>query len=72
MVGSGMEDICLVLGLEEGLSGIFRYSLSNECVIREIELTSALERVRQVRLEGKMFDMGNYEAFVNCVAGFSK
>lgn len=46
MVGSGIEDICLVLGLEEGLSGIFRYSLSNQCAIREIELTSALERVR--------------------------
>lgn len=45
---------------------------------KEIELTSALDRVREqygmigVQLQGRMYDMGNYNAFVNCVSEFSK
>jgi UTP-glucose-1-phosphate uridylyltransferase/galactokinase len=45
---------------------------------REIELTSALDAVRQqtgmmgVRLQGERFDMGNPAALVNTVAKFSK
>jgi len=45
---------------------------------KEIELTSALDRVREqmgmvgIQLEGTMFDMGNYAAFKNCVTEFSK
>ena len=45
---------------------------------KEVELTSALDKVREkngmvgVRLQGRMFDMGNYQAFVNCVAEFSQ
>jgi UTP-glucose-1-phosphate uridylyltransferase/mevalonate kinase len=45
---------------------------------KEIELTSALDKVREqygmigVRLQGRMFDMGNYNAYVNCVSDFSK
>ena len=45
---------------------------------REIELTSALDKVRErcgmmgVRLQGKMYDMGNFTAFRNCVANYSK
>ena len=44
---------------------------------REIELTAALEAVRQksgmmgVRLSGMMFDMGNPQALRQCVAGFA-
>lgn len=45
---------------------------------KEIELTSALDKVRErsgmigVQLQGRMFDMGNYNAFKNCVAEYSK
>lgn len=45
---------------------------------KEIELTSALDKVREqygmigVQLQGRMYDMGNYNAFVNCVSEFSK
>ena len=45
---------------------------------REIELTAALEAVRQksgmmgVRLKGTMYDMGNPNALRNCVRYFSK
>ena len=45
---------------------------------REIELTAALEAVRQksgmmgVRLQGKMYDMGNPTALQRCVAEFAK
>ena len=45
---------------------------------KEIELTSALDKVREkcgmigVQLQGKMFDMGNYSSFVNCVSEYSK
>jgi UTP-glucose-1-phosphate uridylyltransferase len=45
---------------------------------KEIELTSALEKVREqygmigVQLQGRMYDMGNYHALVNCVSEFSK
>ena len=45
---------------------------------KEIELTSALDKVREregmigVQLQGRMFDMGNYAAFKNCVIKFSK
>ena len=45
---------------------------------REIELTTALDKVRErsgmmgVRLQGRMYDMGNFNAFRNCVADFSK
>lgn len=44
----------------------------------EIELTSALDKVREkfgmigVQLKGRMFDMGNYNAFINCTKGYSK
>ncbi len=43
---------------------------------REIELTAALEAVRQksgmmgVRLNGEMFDMGNPKALRECVSNF--
>ena len=43
---------------------------------QEIELTSALDKVRErhgmvgVKLQGKMFDMGNYQAYINCVSQF--
>jgi UTP-glucose-1-phosphate uridylyltransferase len=46
--------------------------------VREIELTSALETVRQrsgmmgIRLDGRMFDMGNPAALVRAVEEFSK
>ena len=45
---------------------------------REIELTAALEAVRQksgmvgVRLDGEMFDMGNPEALRRCVQRFAE
>jgi len=45
---------------------------------KEIELTSALDKVREqtgmigVRLQGRMYDMGNYNAFVKCVSEYSK
>ena len=45
---------------------------------REIELTAALEAVRQksgmmgVRLQGKMYDMGNPNALRRCVEEFAK
>jgi UTP-glucose-1-phosphate uridylyltransferase len=45
---------------------------------KEIELTSALDKVRArsgmigVRLQGKMYDMGNFNAYVNCVKEYSK
>lgn len=44
---------------------------------KEIELTAALDKVRDrsgmvgVQLQGRMFDMGNYNAFVRCVSEFS-
>jgi len=47
-------------------------------MMREIELTAALEAVRQksgmmgVRLKGTMYDMGNPNALRNCVRYFSK
>lgn len=43
---------------------------------KEIELTSALDIVREqhgmigVRLQGRMFDMGNHDAFINCISQF--
>ena len=46
--------------------------------VREIELTAALEKVRQrsgmmgVRLNGQMFDMGNPSALVRAVEEYSK
>ena len=46
--------------------------------VTEIELTSALEAVRKrsgmmgVRLQGRMYDMGNPNALVAAVAAFSK
>ena len=45
---------------------------------KEIELTSALDKVREqygmmgVQLQGRMYDMGNYNAFVKCVSEYSK
>ncbi len=45
---------------------------------REIELTSALDKVRErygmygVRLDGEMFDMGKPDAFRDCIANFNK
>lgn len=44
----------------------------------EIELTSALDKVRArsgmigVQLQGRMFDMGNNNAFITCVSNYSK
>lgn len=44
----------------------------------EVELTSALDKVRAksgmmgVQLQGRMYDMGNYNAYINCIGGFSK
>ncbi len=44
---------------------------------KEIELTSALDKVREqygmigVQLQGRMYDMGNYHAFVKCVSDYS-
>lgn len=44
---------------------------------KEIELTTALDKVRKrsgmigVQLQGRMYDMGNYHAFVKCVSEFS-
>ena len=44
----------------------------------EVELTSALDKVRErdgmvgVQLQGRMFDMGNYNAYINCVSNYSK
>lgn len=44
---------------------------------KEIELTSALDKVREqygmvgVRLQGRMYDMGNYYAYVHCVSNYS-
>ena len=46
--------------------------------VKEIELTSALDKVREqhgmigVQLQGRMYDMGNYNAYVNCVTEYSK
>ena len=45
---------------------------------KEIELTTALDKVREesgmigVQLQGRMFDMGNYNALLNCVSEYSK
>lgn len=45
---------------------------------KEIELTSALDKVRGksgmigIQLKGRMFDMGNYNALMNCVTNYSK
>ncbi len=45
---------------------------------QEIELTSALDKVREqtgmvgVQLQGRMYDMGNYSAYKNCILEFSK
>lgn len=45
---------------------------------REIELTTALDKVREkngmigVRLQGRMYDMGNYNALINCVSEYYK
>ena len=52
----------------------------NECtdLSKEVELTTALEKVRQregmigVQLQGHMFDMGNFNAYRNCVKDFTK
>lgn len=44
----------------------------------EVELTSALDKVRErdgmvgVQLQGRMFDMGNYGAYINCVSSYSE
>lgn len=44
----------------------------------EIELTTALDKVREqtgmigVQLQGRMYDMGNYNAFINCVTNYPK
>ena len=46
--------------------------------VTEIELTSALDKVREqegmigVQLQGRMYDMGNYNAFTRCVTEYSK
>lgn len=44
---------------------------------REIELTTALDKVREqygmigIQLQGRMFDMGNYNALMNCITEYS-
>lgn len=44
----------------------------------EIELTTALDKVREqlgmvgVQLQGSMYDMGNYNAFINCISNFKR
>ena len=46
--------------------------------VTEIELTSALDKVREqegmigVQLQGRMYDMGNPAAFTRCVSEYSK
>ena len=46
--------------------------------LKEIELTSALDKVREqegmigVKLQGKMYDMGSFLAFRNCVTDYFK
>ena len=51
---------------------------NSEDLTKEIELTSALDKVREqygmigVQLQGCMYDMGNYNAFVKCVSDYSK
>ena len=56
-----------------------RFDIDNETDLnKEIELTSALDKVRDKhgmvgsQLQGKMYDMGNYNAFLNCVSEYSK
>ena len=56
-----------------------RFDIDNETDLnKEIELTSALDKVRDkhgmvgIQLKGKMYDMGNYNAFLNCVSEYSK
>ena len=45
---------------------------------KEIELTAALDKVREqtgmvgVQLQGRMYDMGNYKAFINCVSNYNR
>lgn len=45
---------------------------------KEVELTSALDKVREqygmigIQLQGRMYDMGNYKALINCVTEYSK
>ena len=45
---------------------------------KEIELTTALDKVRErsgmigVQLQGKMYDMGNYEAFIRTLSDYSR
>ena len=51
---------------------------NNDDASKEIELTSALDKVREqegmigVQLQGRMYDMGNPKAFTTCVAEFNK
>ena len=56
-----------------------RFDIDNETDLnKEIELKSALDKVRDkhgmvgIQLQGKMYDMGNYNAFLNCVSEYSK
>jgi UTP-glucose-1-phosphate uridylyltransferase len=45
---------------------------------KEIELTSALDKVREqtgmigIQPQGRMYDMGNYHALVNCITNYLK
>ena len=45
---------------------------------QEIELTNALDKIREqngmigVQLQGKMYDMGNFNAFINCASNYYK
>lgn len=51
---------------------------NSDDVSKEIELTSALDKVREregmvgVQLQGRMYDMGNFNALSNCVKEYSK
>lgn len=51
---------------------------NSEDATKEIELTSALDKVREregmigVQLQGRMYDMGNFNALGNCIREYSK
>ena len=55
-----------------------RADIENADSKREIELTTALDKVREqdgmigVQLQGRMYDMGNYNALINCISEYSK
>jgi len=81
----GEKEYCSVFGqyiltpeVFEQLDADIRRADEENDHVREIELTSALEAVRQktgmmgVRLQGERFDMGNPKALAETIATFSK